>query len=78
VKTVSQKAWEYTLFEADGHYYLEVMCGTVAVYDLAIELNAAERAEWESKGEAGILPLVEKIRYTPDQYRSRKIKLPEE
>ena len=52
-KVVAQGAWEYTLFDVDGRLILEVVCGTVALFDMTIELNAEERAAWEANGVAG-------------------------
>ncbi len=76
-KVVAQGAWEYTLFDVDGRLILEVVCGTVALFDMTIELNAEERAAWEANGVAGVLPLVAKVRDDPERYRPRKVQLPE-
>lgn len=76
MNVLAQQPWEFTLYEDKGRLLLEVTCGSVAMYELAIELNAQERAAWESKGEAGLMPLVEKVRYSPKSYEDRKIALP--
>jgi hypothetical protein len=76
MKKIAESSWEYTVYEHEGRIFLEVLCGTVGMYEVAIELNAEERAEWESKGAAGILPLVEQVRYDSLSFDRRKVELP--
>lgn len=76
-KVLAEVPWEYGLYDVDGKLFLEVSCGSVAIFELVIELNAEERAAWEAKGVPGIMPLVEKVRNAPDRFTPRRTKLPD-
>lgn len=38
-----EKNWEYTLYENDDVFILSVLCGSVALYTINVELNESEK-----------------------------------
>lgn len=72
---IAQSAWDYTLFADEGRLLLEVVCGSVAIYTLAVELTQEERAEWEARGMDGLAGLVQTIRGDPARFMPRRVKV---
>lgn len=77
MQRVAEASWEYIVWEHEGRLFLDVLCGTVGIFDVVIELNEEERRTWETLGVAGIKPLIESIRNTPERYFGRRTPLPE-
>jgi hypothetical protein len=44
------KPWNYTFSENNEKYYLSVMCGSIAMFEINIELNPSEIANYKDKG----------------------------
>ncbi len=70
---VLNKNWTYKLYEVNGNHLLSVVCGTVGIFDINIFLDSREYLEYKEKGEDIIDKLAEKIRCSPDDYRSKNI-----
>ena len=66
--------WAYDFFEKDGRYYLCVPCGTVAVYDVTVELTPNEFTAYEAGGEEAIRSLADQIRFSPSSYQQRHVR----
>lgn len=73
---LSESPWDYIVWEHEGRIYLDVLCGTVAIYDVVVELDATERMLWETEGAAGLLSLIQDIRYRPQDFQERRVSLP--
>lgn len=73
MKEILQEYYNYTLYENEGKLLLSVVCGTVAVFDLTIELNKAEKLQFEKEGQSFIASLADKVRYAPDDYVKRMV-----
>ena len=69
MKEVLKKSWAYVLYETDSRdYLLSVLCGTVAHYEIEIELTSEQMKNYEEKGEKFIDELASKVRSNPQKY----------
>jgi hypothetical protein len=68
--------WHFILWEHDGRLYLDVLCGTVGLYETVLELTPAERAAWESGGIDALRALATQVSSRPSAWRHRHVKLP--
>ena len=71
MKLISQKSWSYSFYQNDEHYYLSVLCGSVAMYGIVIELN---KNEINDVNEGELSSLVDAVRMNPHSYSHRNIK----
>lgn len=74
LETVLQKAWSYTLYRHEERLFLSVVCGSSALFDRNVELQAYEIAAFEKEGPASIDALAKEITYSPTAYSGRHIK----
>ena len=75
MKEITKKNWEYTLSQDDdGAYVLSVLCGSVALYELEMRLNANETTKYLDKGLEYLEGLVKQIRNSPSSFHDRAIK----
>lgn len=71
MQLIDQRDWAWTLYADGERRYLSVLCGTIAMYELALELDAGERARI---GELGFLDaLAREVAYRPDSYKARHV-----
>jgi len=70
---IDSEHWGHEFFEHDGRYYLCVPCGTVAVYDITVELTAEEQAGYEQHGLDAIRRLADQIRTYPSAFTERRV-----
>ena len=73
MKEVLKKRWSYVLYESGQNYILSVLCGTVGLYELRIQLNEEEVAMYKADGVGYIENLVKTIQAEPDNYTDRRI-----
>jgi hypothetical protein len=71
VPMIDQEHCGHEFFEHGGRYFLTVPCGTVAVFDLTVELAPHELAAYEREGLGVIRSLADQIRFDPDSYQDR-------
>ena len=64
----------YTLYrdETTDEYFLEVVCGTVAIFLLRIKLNKEEIAEFRENPES-VRVLADRIVYSPRSFTHRRV-----
>lgn len=64
----------YTLYrdEKTDEHFLEVVCGTVAIFEIKIKLNEKELAEYRANPE-DIRILAYKIMDSPSSYLERRV-----
>lgn len=60
--TLHDEPWSWRLDRTGEGLVLDVLCGTVGVYNTTIVLEPNEIAMWESGGPEALQPLVEAIR----------------
>lgn len=73
MNTLLSKSWQYTLYEKEENLFLEVVCGTVAVFTVTIQLNEEEKENYTAMGESYIDILASQITYSPNSFESRNI-----
>ncbi len=74
MKEIIKKDWEYTLYQSDDNkLLLSVLCGTVALYDLVIQLNEEEKAKFEKDETEYLNNLAEDIRTNTSKYENRQV-----
>lgn len=72
--TLASAPWAFDLvLTDDGRYLLTVVCGTVGLYEIVIELEADEVAAWNRDGEQFLQVLVNDISATPSQFLPRHL-----
>lgn len=74
LKTIAEETWFYILEHDDetGEYFLEVACGTVAIYTIKIKLNEEEVKEY-LKNPNDIRVLAYRICDYPKEYLDRRV-----
>lgn len=73
MKNISIKAWEYSFYEEQGKYFLSVMCGSVGIFELLLQLGDEEVQKYKSNGLSYIEMLVKDIQSLPSNYLYRNI-----
>ena len=72
LRKLGQRDWSWTLYAAGERRFLSVLCGTVAMYELTVELDPAER---ERVGEIGFLDaFAHEVAYRPTQWHPRHLR----
>lgn len=72
---ILREQWSYILYSDRGQdYYLSVLCGTVAQYDINIKLLPDEVQQYKQNGTSFINELAAQIRYNPQAFYDRHIK----
>jgi hypothetical protein len=72
MKELLQEPWLYTLYANGERLILTVVCGTVAVYELSIELTNEEKQQFDSLGKAFIHSLALQISSRPSDFEARR------
>lgn len=73
MEKLAESAWDYTLYRDGDRLILEVVCGTVALFEWAVFLTEGERAQWQAEGMPGLRFLVQAIRDNPRAFTERKV-----
>ena len=77
MREILKKNWSYKLLEDNEQFYLKVLCGNVALFDIVIKLNNDELGRYLTEGEAFIDKFVKEIQYSPASFLNRNVKLPD-
>ena len=74
MQILADEHYFYTLYrnEKSDEYFLEAVCGTVAIFLLRIKLNEKEIAEFHENPES-IRVLADLIVYSPSSYAHRRV-----
>lgn len=74
MKRLIDKGWEYILYQTDdNNLILSVVCGTVGLYDVNIQLNDEEKDKFEKDGTEFMDELALDVSSNPPKYRNRHI-----
>ena len=73
MEKLAEGTWDYTLYRDGERLVLLVVCGTVGIFEWAVELTAEERAVWEAEGMTGLYYLVRAIRNNPVGFTDRRV-----
>ncbi|WP_294304370.1 hypothetical protein [uncultured Chryseobacterium sp.] len=72
MQVLIKKEWQYILYKEDQKYLLEVVCGSLGIFELKIVLNSEEINDYLSYGEIYIAELAEKIKNSHAKHLGRK------
>lgn len=75
MEKLAERTWDYILYRDGERLLLVVLCGTVGLFEWAVELTAGERADWERDGLEGLEPLARAIQGNPVAFIERKVKV---
>jgi len=70
---LAQRSWNWTLFRHDGRLVLSVLCGSVAMYPVEIQLDDDEMAMFRAGGQRAVDRLARTVRDRPQDFRARHI-----
>ncbi|MDN3609811.1 hypothetical protein ACODM8_15130 [Vibrio ostreicida] len=70
---LDEEYMSWLLFQSREDYLLSVVCGTVGVFMLEIELSHAEISQYKASGKSYINELANSIRFRPDSFTERQI-----
>ena len=73
MKELIKKSWDYTLSKDKEKLILNVLCGTIGMFEILIELDKAEIKYYNERGEGFIDELAKKIQSNPESYTKRNI-----
>ena len=74
MEVVAQGSWSWTLVRQADRYFLEVLCGTVGLYTIQIELGRSEVNRYLAEGLASIDELAREIVQAPESRSSIEAK----
>jgi len=73
METIFEKQWSYKFGKEDEDYFLEVVCGSVGIYEIKIQLNDEEIDNYKEKGKEYIENLVSDIQHDNTLWLSRVV-----
>ena len=63
----------YTFTRSGSSYYLKVLCGSIGLYEITIELDREELKDYGEWVESFIDGLARKVAYSPETFIKRSI-----
>ena len=75
MKTIFKKNWAYVFYQKEEDFFLEAVCGSVAIFELTIKLNPEEKSAFLAQGEEYISCLAQAISNSPQNFQNRKVDL---
>lgn len=75
LKEIESEPYSWVLYSHHTDYVLEVICGSVAIYEVPVLLNNTEKLDYENNGRRIIEKLSQKISNSIEFQNSRKIEL---
>ncbi|PRX17758.1 hypothetical protein CLV67_115261 [Actinoplanes italicus] len=70
---IAERQWAWMLYADDSRLVLCVVCGSVALYEVAIELRTDEVEAFRAGGEAAVDRLARRVSDEPRNYWARRI-----
>ena len=61
---LAEASWDWQFFRFDDRFYLNVLCGTVGLYERCVQLDAAELEDWQQRGRPALEAVAVRIRQT--------------
>ena len=75
LKEIESEPYSWILYSHHTDYVLEVFCGSVAIYEVPILLNNAEKLDYQNNGRSCIEKQSQKVSNSIEYQNSRKIEL---
>lgn len=77
-RSLISEPWDFDLVEHDdGRLILTVVCGTVGIFEVVIELSDAETARFHEVGRASVIELRNRIVGDPMAFGDRNLNGPQ-
>ena len=73
MECLEKENWCYRLLRDDEKYYLEVLCGSVALYEICVQLSKSEINEYIKYGKIFCTKKAEEVRKNPQNFINMKI-----
>ncbi len=73
MQVLESSPWDWMLFRDEGKLFFTVLCGSVAMYSLDIQLSESEVTEYDNRNREALVSLATKIRMNPESYSERHI-----
>lgn len=73
MKVIDEEHWSWLLLAEGEALLLSVVCGTVGVYEIVVELDAAEAPAWRREGRASADRLARAIAHSPSKFAARNV-----
>lgn len=74
MRVIGEEHWSWLLFAEGDALFLSVVCGTVGVYEVVVELDAAETADHRREGRAAADRLARAIADGPSKFTARNLR----
>lgn len=74
MQVLESSPWDWMLFRSEGKLFFTVLCGSVGVYSLDVQLSESEVADYGSRNREALESLAKMIRMNPESYSDRHIK----
>lgn len=75
MKVEHTKTWDHILYRDGERLLLSVLCGTIGIYEISIELNAEEMHAYEAEGTDYIQFLANRVRSDNAGYMHRRVEI---
>ncbi|RRJ86694.1 hypothetical protein EG240_15855 [Paenimyroides tangerinum] len=72
-KEIIKKDWDYNFYKNEDKYILSVLCGTVGLFEINIQLSKDEISVYKEKGETYIDELAKSIQNSPSSFSNRNL-----
>ncbi len=70
-RTILEEPWSFSFWEEpDGALVLEVLCGTVAIFEVAVCFTEEQRAAYAREGEGFVRALARRVADAPASFRT--------
>jgi hypothetical protein len=71
-RMILEEPWSFSFWEeADGALVLEVVCGTVGMFEVRVRFSDEQRATYAREGEAFVRRLARAVNDAPDAFLPR-------
>jgi hypothetical protein len=76
MREIARQPWSWVLYKTDeGRLVLTVNCGTVAAYEIFIELTDDESRSFNEEGNSSVDALAREVTANPQRFGARNVKL---
>ena len=63
-----QEPWLFTLHKLEGALYMDVLCGTVGMYEMRVRVPEAVISAWRTHGLPILQDFARRVRANPDSF----------
>ena len=74
MQVLESSSWDWMLFKNGEKLFIKVLCGSVGMYSVDIQLSESEITDYANRNREALASLATKIRMNPENYSDRHIK----